>query len=205
MAGNDGLTEYASVLSPESFCYLIDLDSQDQLSFQLMPDPISESKNAIYNEIPVVGRSLPHLGYNSSSSRMIALELNFVALEREGKYTVDWVKDRARWLESKVYPKYINGFTFPPPKLLLIVGNVIGLQCVMTSCTTNWSGPWDVRDIEAKPFRVSLGVQLQEVGQNMPGGHPFGHSEALSSANQATWGFVGEAYIQIPLADSLGE
>lgn len=195
--------KYATVISPEAFCYIVDLNDNSRLHFQLMPEVISESKTAMYNEVPIVGRSLPQLGYAGSSARVLGLDLSFVALEREGKYTADWVKSQVRWLEAKAYPRYVNGFTFPPSKVLLMVGNVVGLQAVVTSCTTSWTGPWDTRDIDAKPFRASVSIQLQEVGQNDGAwGHPFGASEAISSQNQAVWGHIGEAYIEIPLSDN---
>lgn len=201
-----GDKSHAKVLSPEAYCYLLDLVNETILHFQLMPDSVSETKNALYTEIPIVGRSLPQVGYASSSSRSMGLELQFVALEKEGKYTVDWVKQQVRWLESKTYPRYINNFTFPPPKLLLVVGNVIGVQCVMLSCSTNWMGPWAINGPDASPFRATVNIQLQEVGQNDDQwGYPFDHDEAFNSKNQTFLGTAtsGSGYVEIPLADSV--
>lgn len=201
MAGYGGNKDHAKVLSSEQYCYILDPKEGVYVPFQLMPEAISENKAAIYNEVPIVGRSLPQLGYASSTSRMIGLNLQFVALEREGKYTTNWVKTQVRWLEAKVYPRYVDGFTFPPPGLRLIVGDVIGLQCVMTSCSTTWLGPWAVTEETASPFRAMVDIQLQEYGQNEVEGYPFGHDEAMKNLNQ----LGGDApedtgsYVDIPL------
>lgn len=201
----EGDKSHARVLSPEAFCFIIDMATDDRLEFQLMPDAISETKTAIYNEVPILGRSLPLLGYSSSTSRQMGLALNFVALnslKSGGKYTVAWVKDQVRWLESKVYPEYVDGFVFPPPLLLLVIGGVIGTTVVMNSCTTTWMGPWDVSTGAAMPFRASVEVQFQEWGLNDgPTNHPHDHTDAKESKNQ--WGPQDKTsapiFIDIPL------
>lgn len=206
MAGFSGDKAHARVLSPEAHCYIIDRKDDSRLAFQLMPDAISESKSAQYNEIPVIGRSLPYLAYSSSTARTISLSLAFVALNREGsggKYTTTWVKEQVRWLESKVYPEYLDGFTFPPHMLHIVIGSVIGLQAVMVSCTTTWTGPWDVTSDLARPFRAMVDCSFQEAGKNDDDmNHPHGFADALSGANQ--WGPVSSAesskYVEIPLA-----
>jgi hypothetical protein len=201
-----GDKDIAKVLSPEAFCYIIDRKDSSRLEFQLMPDVISESKSAQYNEIPIIGRSLPHLGYAASSSRSIALTLSFVALNSPnsgGKYTTDWVRDRVRWLESKVYPEYLDGFTFPPRMLNIGIGSVIGMQCVMTSCTTSWLGPWDVEGDLARPFRANVDCAFQEAGKNDDDmEHPHGFDHAISGRNQwvEVGGSTANMYVEIPLS-----
>jgi len=201
----DGDRSHARVASPEAFCFIIDTLRDDRLEFQLMPEAISETKTAHYNEIPILGRSLPLVGYSSSSSRQIGLSLSFVALnsmESGGKYTADWVKKKVRWLESKTYPQYEDGLVFPPPLLLLVVGGVIGLSCIMTNCTTTWMGPWDLKLSPVMPFRANVEVTFQEVGMNDGAyEHPHDHEDAINSKNQ--WGPQGSSdtptYVDIPL------
>jgi len=207
MAGYGGNKANARVLSPEAYCYIIDRKDESRLSFQLMPDSITENKSALYNEIPIIGRSLPYLGYSSSSSRAISLSLQFVALNSMGsggKYTVGWVQEQVRWLESKVYPEYLDKFTFPPRMLNLVVGSVIGLQCVMTNCTTSWLGPWDANEVMASPFRAVVDCSFQEAGMNDDDmQHPHGHEDAIKGRNQWTIGSPDTGsggYINIPLA-----
>jgi hypothetical protein len=210
MPGYGGGKAVATYLSSEAFCFLLDIDSEagDRVSFQLMPEVISESKSANYAEIPIVGRSLPQLGYANSSSRVTNLSLQFVALQREGKYTAEWVEQQVRWLEAKVYPRYIDDWTFPPPRLLLVVGEAMGMQCVMTSCSTSWMGPWDATTgRQARPFRAQVDIGLQELGKNdNEHGHPFGHDAAVSGKNQIREPGSSDAspYVSIPLVVSRG-
>jgi len=199
-----GAKAHASILTPESYCFILDLDDPTgefaTLNFQLMPEVVTENKSAQYNEIPIIGRSLPHLGYSSSTSRALGLSLNFVATNREGKYSPQWVKSRVRWLEAKVYPVYEDGFAYPPHRLLVVVGEAIGLQCVMTSVSTSWMGPWAFDDSTAHPFRAQVDCQFQEYGMNDGDSqHPHDHDEALNSTNQMTYRAEGVQYVDIPL------
>lgn len=203
MAGYGGYEDAAKILSPEVYCFILNLDADnvaDRLEFQLMPDGITENKAAMYNEVPIIGRSLPLIGYASSTSRMTALSLRFVALKEEGKYSPQWVEKQVRWLESKVYPHYRDGLTYPPSRLLLIIGRAIGMQCVMTSYNTSWNGPWTVKTGEASSFQATVDIQLQEYGQNLStSGHPFDHDEAIEGRNQGSASLgTGEPFIQIP-------
>lgn len=200
MAGYSGATGKTSVLSPEAFCFLLDKDNGDRLEFQLMPDSIGENKNAMYNEIPIIGRSLPILGYASSTSRTVSLGLSFAATHSSGKYSPPWVAERVRWLESKVYPEYSGNLIYPPPRLVLMMGSAIGMQCVLTSYNTAWMGPWKVVDNTAYPMRAQVDIQLQEYGANdSESGHPFAHAEAKAGWNQTTEQGEGTAFVQIPL------
>lgn len=214
MPGYGGNEKFAKVLSSEAHCFLIDIRNKDRLGFQLMPENISESKAAIYNEIPIVGRSLPLLGYAGSTSRSIALGLSFVALNRPGAgpYDTAFVRKQVRWLEAKVYPIYNGGFTFPPPLLWLEIGQALAMQCVMTAVTTSWFGPWDHVNEGAEgaakgasSFRATVDCQFQEYGINDGDSkHPHGHEEAKTGANQQLGREAypgGAQYIEIPLSD----
>jgi hypothetical protein len=194
----------AKVLSPEGYCVTVDIDAggPDWLEFQLMPDTISENKTANYDPIAIIGRSLPILGYANSSSRSINLELEFAALNRSGKYSPTWVKDQVRWLESKVYPEYESGWVYPPHRMQLIVGQALGMLCVMTSCTTTWSKPWTTSIVEPFAYRASVACSFQECGQNNDSfGHPHGWADAKSGMNQALGGsgyIFSTTYYEIP-------
>jgi len=202
MADYTGGQSSARVLSPEAFCFILDSDSGERVEFQLMPEAISESKSATYNEIPIIGRSLPLLGYANSTSRSMGLGLTFAALYAEGKYSPSWIEQQIRWLESKVYPIYADGFMYPPPRLFVVVGKAIGLQCVMTSVNTTWLGPWSVANQEAYAFRAQIDMQFQEYGMNEDAiGHPFDADDAKEGKNQnLNLGFNNTpAYVDIPL------
>lgn len=198
--GYGGGTGAAQVLSPEAFCFILDTDSGERVEFQLMPEAISESKSAMYNEIAIIGRSLPLLGYAGSGSRTMGLGLSFAALFPEGKYSPKWVEEQTRWLESKVYPNYEDGFVFPPPRLLVVVGKAVGLQCIMTSVSTTWLGPWSVADQDAYAFRSQVDMQFQEYGMNEDAaGHPHDADDAKDGKNQSFERGGGTRYVDIPI------
>jgi hypothetical protein len=196
------MADHAQVLSPEAYCFIIDLDSdsQDRLSFQLMPEVITDTKSANYSEIPILGRSIPFLGYANSSSRAIGLSLQFVALNREGQgqYTPTWVRQQVSWLESKVYPVYADGFTFPPHRLLLSIAESVGMQVVMTSCSTSWTYPWAVSESGVQAFRAQVDCQFQEYGMN-DGERPFGFDDAIEGAHNSFGSKGSNAYVDIPV------
>lgn len=182
----------ASVLSPEGFCFIINLDTtgeKERLEFQLMPDTITEGKTANYDNIPIIGRSLPYLGYSHSSPRQINLSLEFAALTRgesdADKYTPQWVQRQVRWLEAKVYPKYDDNWVYPPPRLLIVIGEAVGMTAVMTSCNTTWLKPWYRRNNQVFPMRAQVDCAFEEWGYNNDEyGHPFSVQEAEVGANQ---------------------
>lgn len=226
MAGYSGKEQYAKVLSPEAHCFILDIANGERLGFQLMPEPITESKSALYNEIPIIGRSLPLLGYAGSTSRSINLSLSFVALNKPGagKWDTAKVRDSVRFLEAKVYPVYKEGFTFPPPLLWLTIGNALGMQCIMTSCSTSWFGPWDASEshpnsnagdsggaeVPASAFRATVDCALQEYGLNDDRAqHPQGHDLARKGWNQFLGippdnSFGGAQFTDIPLSTPFG-
>jgi hypothetical protein len=196
---NPVVSEAVRVLSPEGFCFIVDIDAGnlDYIEFQLMPDTISESKGAQYDRVGIIGRSLPILGYANSSSRTMNLSLEFAALNRNGQYSPSWIVEKVRWLESKVYPEYIEGWVYPPHKVLIMIGSVIGMTAVMTNCTTTWSKPWSQMSISGTslnqslelgilPFKAQVDCSFEECGKNNDTyGHPHGYAEAILGKNQA--------------------
>ena len=172
----------ATVLSSEAFCYLIDLETSDRVSFQLMPESFGESKSANYDQIPILGRSLPYLGYANSSSRATSLTMQFHALG--DPYTPQWVVQQVRFLESLVYPDYEGGFAYPPHRVMLVMGEAMGMVCVATNVTTGWLGhPWKVSGTEAYPFGVDVTIDLLEWGMNED---EYGHPHDVDQARAGT-------------------
>lgn len=195
-------TSGSTVLSPEAFCFIVDLDnrqSPERLHFQLMPDTITESKSANYEEIPIIGRSLPLLGYTNSTARQVSLSLSFAALKRDGEYSPEGILKKVRWLESKVYPHYDGIWVLPPHRLLLVIGKALAMTCVMSSCTTTHMKPWNVAGVDARPFRVQVDCSFIEWGENDDQyGHPHGHDQAISGENQPFQSGEGDVFYDIP-------
>lgn len=200
-----------TTLSPHDFCYIIDLDCptdnnvQNRVEFQLMPESIGESKSANYDQIPILGRSLPYLGYAHSGARMCSLQMSFHALGSD--WTPVWVLAQVRFLESLAYPDYVAGITYPPHRVMLIIGEAIGMTCVVTNVTTNWTGPWAITDAsEAYSHHADVSVDFMEWGENEDTyGHPHGWTDAVSLGGNSvnnTMGITrqgGDGLIQLPI------
>jgi len=204
-SGYGGDRSAARVLSPEAYCFILDLDSddQDRLEFQLMPEAFVDTKSAVYNETPIIGRSLPLLGYSHSTSRTIGLSLQFASLNPTGSYSPSWVREKISWLESKIYPVYEEGFVYPPHRLLLSIAESVGMQVVMTSCSTTWMGPWAVNEYGAQAFRAQADCQFQEYGAN-DGTRPYSFADAIEGKHN-TFGAKGTTiYFDIPLSVGSG-
>ncbi len=90
-------------LRPIEKCW-IDIPEAGRIVLNNLPD-LGDSKQAVYNNIPVMGRSFPFYTYSHSSDRVISLQLHFFIL-KEG----DGVKNLQykRWLESALYPRQGN-------------------------------------------------------------------------------------------------
>lgn len=197
----------ARTLSPEAYCFIIDLDSEDQerLEFQLMPETFVDSKAAVYNEVAIIGRSIPYLGYSHSTSRNIGLSIQFVALTGgTAKYSPTWVRKQVSWLEAKIYPTYKDGFVYPPHRLQLFLAESVGMQVVMTSCSVTWMGPWAIEGdsgsaFGVQAFRAQADCQFQEYGAN-DGIRPFGTDDAREGLHNTLSSKGSSMYVDIPLA-----
>ena len=200
-----------ATLSPHDFCYIVDMDvrgagQRDRLEFQLMPENIGESKSANYDQIPIIGRSLPFLGYAHSGSRTCSLQISFHALGGD-VYTPVWVLSQVRFLEALAYPDYITGITYPPHRVMLVLGEAIGMVCVATNVSTNWVGPWAIsEDNAAYAHHADVSVDFIEWGENEDVyGHPHGWADAVATGSNSTNNTMGitrdggDGMIQLPI------
>jgi len=82
-----------------------------------LPD-ISDSKQAVYNNEPIIGRSFPLYTYSHSGDRTIGIQLHFFIVE-EG----DGFKNLAslRKIQSAVYPRQGTDAPYQPPPVCTIL------------------------------------------------------------------------------------
>ena len=88
-----------------------------------LPD-LGDSKQAVYNNIPVMGRSFPFYTYSHSGDRVISLQLHFYTLKRgDSERNLKYL----RYIESAVYPRKGNDFVpyVPPVVCKLKCGNLL--------------------------------------------------------------------------------
>lgn len=125
----------------EKECFILD-NKGGRLRFQMMPDGISDSKSVNWNQIQIVGRSHPILGYDSSAPRTFSFTLTFFAHPSHDDPTSqsDVVKN-IRFLMSLTYPDYSSGVN-PPPKCTLKLGKMIIWQVVAQDISVDYSPLW---------------------------------------------------------------
>lgn len=173
--------------------YILDLKGgggYSYLPFQFMPADIRDSKTAVYQDYPIIGRSIPLKAYSYSQARTISLTLQFFTMPIEklpypDPYTIKTWIDKLR---SYTYPDYTNGID-PPHTVMLRIGFSIAMQAVITSYnrtpSIGWFGPGPLL-----PHGESIALTFAEVRDiplsydEVAGGSDFfpGSSGALGDA-----------------------
>jgi hypothetical protein len=89
-----------------------------------LPD-ISDTKQATYNDEPIIGRSFPLKTYSHSDNRAISMTLHFYLIEPAD---VDARLSDMRAIESAVYPRVdgIGAPFIPPPVCQIQCGRLLG-------------------------------------------------------------------------------
>jgi hypothetical protein len=124
---------------------------KDVIPFQFMPDSITDSKSAVYNEIPIIARSVPVKSYSHSSSRIISFTLEFFAAPEQGLRILDplLLKTRIDALKALVYPDYGAFITKPPPRCLVHIGAQVAFlgTCKSVNVTYSNQSPWTLNPV----------------------------------------------------------
>jgi len=128
----------------------------ETIRFQFLPEDISDSKAANYNETEILSRSMPLMGYASSSARQLSFSLQFYRTDTFDPYEV------ANKIRSLEYANYQGGDTGPPPVCLVQVGEV-RIKGVLMQCEITHKHPWDVK--EKKPMYVEISVTFSETNE----------------------------------------
>lgn len=149
----------------EKQCQLIDTETNEALTFQMMPDGISDSKSVNWNNIEIIGRSHPVLGFASSGARTISLPLTFFALNgggigphrTEDQTSIDTVSKNLKFLLSLAYPDYSKG-VMPPHRCVLVLGEQVNMICVVADVNITYRSLWK----DGKPVYAEASVTLIE-------------------------------------------
>ena len=98
-------------LSPINECY-IKIPNAGTIIMNNLPD-VGDSKQAVYNNIPVMGRSFPFYTYSHSGDRVITVQLHFFILkEGDAQRNLRYL----RYLQSATYPRQGNDVVpYVPP------------------------------------------------------------------------------------------
>lgn len=166
---------------PSRYCYIIVLPDegdttsvQHTILFQTMPDKITDSKSAIFNDAQIIGRSSPLKTYQFSSARKIALTLEFFASlnakDQEGIVGTKGapkVKETVNLLRALVNPNYGSKLISRPRRCILRVGENIGMIgfCMSVNVVLRGDYPWDLNPAMAHYASVSLA--FEETGEDV--------------------------------------
>lgn len=160
---------------PSRHCYIIVLpDEGDEsaawhvIRFQTMPDKITDSKSAVFNDAQIIGRSSPLKTYQFSSARRISLNLEFFAsLEANDVNDPTKVKDTVNLLRALVNPNYGNKLIARPRRCILRVGDNIGMTgyCLTVNVTLRGDYPWELNP--ALAHYASVAMTFEETGEDV--------------------------------------
>jgi hypothetical protein len=104
-------------LNPIGRCTIY-IPNAGEIILNNLPD-ISDSKDAVYNNEAIIGRSTPLYTYSHSGDRTISMQLHFFVVDQS-----DAKKNLAqlRWLQSALYPRIgsDNDTPFKPPVICQI-------------------------------------------------------------------------------------
>jgi hypothetical protein len=122
---------------------------KDIIPFQFLPNIIRDSKNAVYNDIPIIARSVPVKNYSYSNSRTISFTLEFFTSPEQGPSTIFTpltIKTRIDALRALVYPDYSGFIVKPPPRCIVMVGLQLAFMGVCRNVSVSYSNqsPWDL-------------------------------------------------------------
>ena len=117
---------------------------------------ISDSKNASYESQPIIGRSTPLVGYNSTNERTISFSAVLAHDPFREKRTL---RGRVRALKSYVYPDYTSSeFTNPPRRVRFRYGRDIAITGIITQLDIAWRTETMVSD-QTEFFNQSIAEQ----------------------------------------------
>lgn len=118
---------------------------------------ITEDSAVMYADTDVPGRAEMYKTYMGTTNREIAIGFQFHAqipdsteTDEDGvnlvvKYAPNWCVQAVRWLDLLKQPVYdpSQDVTYPPPPVILRVGNLLAARCILTGGSPRWIGPFD--------------------------------------------------------------
>lgn len=164
---------------PRVSCYLIILpndatsdETPVTVKFQTMPERITDTKSAAFDDARIIGRSSPLKTYQFSSARKINLTLEFFAsLESKDLDATtngaNNVKKTVNTLRALVNPNYTSSVIQRPRKCLVRVGDNIALIgfCMHVTVTYRGDYPWELNPYLA--HYASVNLSFEDTGEKV--------------------------------------
>lgn len=116
-------------------CYIINLVTGTRIAFTVIPEDISDSNSAQFDDQSIRGRSTPLKGYSGSGPRSVSYSLDL-----HDDYCQGGILKTVNKLKALVYPVY--GGVVTPPKCYVRLGNMVGMTAVTNSVNISWKPPY---------------------------------------------------------------
>ena len=113
--------------------YIVNLVTSKMITFDLLPDEISEDFSANFEDIMLRGRSNSIQGYDNSGPHNVSFSVTI----HEG-YCSDGFISTINALKALTYPGY-QGMV-EPPACYIRIGTMIAMRATVRSVSVTWSG-----------------------------------------------------------------
>lgn len=142
-------------------CYIRNAITEKTISFNVIPEEISESVDATWDTMDIRGRSAPYFGFSGNGARTVSYSITLhddlcPDLEKT-------VKD----LKGLVYPKYL-GSVVTPPYCYVKFGNMVNMYAIVNSVNVSWSGViiGDNNKTNAHYSTAEVSIEFSELRKN---------------------------------------
>lgn len=164
--------EKTGSLVPILDCYVY-VPNFGRIYMKSLPD-ISDSKDAVYNDEIVIGRSTPIKTYSHSGIRPISLQIHLFATSSEESFQNLQI---LRAIQSCVYPRNdnTNGAPFAPPVVCtlkcgyLLAANPLCVVCKNYSVKYPTDVPWDEVTFAPIKFDIDTSWDVVYRSSELPG------------------------------------
>lgn len=120
---------------PEIVAYMENLTNGTHVDLPVLPEEISDDYSANFENLPVMGRSSPYVGYSGGGPRTVSFSLTLHA-----DYCNGDLLGTIRKLKSMAYPEYED--YVDPPEILFRLGDFILIRGYCDSVSVNWQSPY---------------------------------------------------------------
>ena len=130
-------------------------------------DPPQKTRNVVYDDVPVRGRSEPHVFYSYTEAQVWQFNIHFLAsFDQDDRGTPVGVAERASFLESFVMPDYgdtAGSFAVvrPPHLARIRILRMIDLIGTIRNPAFVYNPPYDIQTGQAFQIDVSFTFHTQ--------------------------------------------
>ena len=108
--------------------------------FPCYPDSISDSNQASFNPVPILGRAEPFQYYTSSGPRTVSVKFTMHQEMVRSGIGINYVHKLTAFIESACYPRY-NNSGIAANKVVFHCGKDIHIEGIISNVNTDHSGP----------------------------------------------------------------